>query len=184
MKIELLPCAPCDLEFVEKWINEKREAGWSLKRFGRLLPFLAFFTSGEGGEDYTISLKRPEEGGPKRVCILPDVGYIVKGKPKGAFGRSELLAASTRTGRSFIMMCGLWGVIIVYDSLTSATGIVFAAGNIACALALVAIGAYFMLLYDPAKSPRRLSLVIYILGTAFTLLWLLLLIIELTTMIP
>lgn len=57
MRLKLLPCAPCDLERVEEWINDEQKDGWRLKRFGILLPFLAFFVRDSAGGEYTISLE-------------------------------------------------------------------------------------------------------------------------------
>lgn len=104
MRLKLLPCAPCDLERVEEWINDEQKDGWRLKRFGILLPFLAFFVRDSAGGEYTISLEPPDDDGPERVCVLRNVGYVIKGKPRGAFDGESRRKASRRVGRNFIAM--------------------------------------------------------------------------------
>lgn len=183
MRLKLLPCAPCDLDGVEEWINDEQKAGWRLERFGLLLPFLASFAPDEKGGEYTILLEHTDEAGQERVCVLRDVGYVVKGKPHGEFDEGTLKAASRRVGRNFITMVVPYVLVMNFERRFASAGDL-AIGLIACVLALAVIGAYFMLLHDPAKVPRTLGLTMYILGTVFIRLWLLLLVIALVIAIP
>lgn len=187
MKFKLLPCAPCDLERVEAWINDEQKNGLRLKRFGVLLPFLAFFASGNGDEEYSISLERPDDDGPERVCVLRNVGYVVKGEPSGEFDESTLKAASSRVGRGFIMFVFPYVLIMGFGRMLvsgGGFGAILLAGFAACFLALIGAGLYFLLTYDPAKSPRARGLALYILGTTAIWVWVILLVIRLIAAMP
>lgn len=86
MRLKLLPCAPCDLERVEEWINDEQKDGWRLKRFGIPAPFLAFFVllTVRAGNTPIFARAPGRMDGPERVCVLRNVGYVIKGKPRGA----------------------------------------------------------------------------------------------------
>ena len=182
VRFKLLPCAPCDLDGVEEWINDEQKDGWRLERFGLLLPFMAFSAPDEGGGEYTISLEHTGEES-ERVCVLRDVGYVVKGKPRGGFDDAELKAASRKVGRNFITMVVPYVLVMNFERRFASAGDL-AIGLIACLVALAVVGAYFLLIHDPAKTPRGLGLAMYILGTVFIRLWLLLLVIALVIAIP
>lgn len=198
MKLKLLPCAPCDLERVEEWINDEQKDGWRLKRFGILLPFLAFFVRDSTGGEYTISLERPDDDGPERVCVLRNVGYVIKGKPRGVFDEGTRRAASRRVGRNFITMVFPFVLVMAppymqrrgaghaLPALESggAAGAVLLAGLAACFLAMIGAGLYFLLIHDPAKSTRARGLALYILGAAALWIWVVLLIIRLIPGMP
>lgn len=175
MKFKLLPCAPCDLDGIERWINDEQKAGWRLKRFGALLPFVAAFVpDGEGGE-YTITMDFPKLSGYERVCVLRSVGYIVKGKPKGAFGEGELRAAARKIGVLFAPLFVLSVATVMLPRMNTD----LLAWHIACALASVAVGAFFLLPYDPAKTPPKLGLALYSLGVLVFWAWFIGLVVDL-----
>lgn len=167
MKFKLLPCAPCDLDGIEKWINDEQKAGWRLKRFGLLLPFAAAFVPDGGGGEYTITMDFPKHSGYERVCALRSVGYIVKGKPRGAFDEGELRAAARKTGIQFALLFILSVAAVMLPRMNTD----LLAWHIACTLASVAIGAFFLLLYDPAKTPPKLGLALYSLGVLVFWAW-------------
>ena len=156
MRLKLLPCAPCDLERVEEWINDEQKDGWRLKRFGILLPFLAFFVRDSAGGEYTISLEPPDDDGPERVCVLRNVGYVIKGKPRGAFDGESRRKASRRVGRNFIAMVFPFVLLMSFPDMQrgGTAGTVLLVGLAACFLAMIGAGLYFLLIQDPAKSPR------------------------------
>ena len=53
------------------------------------------------------------------------------------------------------------------------------AWHIACALASVAVGAFFLLPYDPAKTPPKLGLALYSLGVLVFWAWFIGLVVDL-----
>lgn len=181
-----MPCAPCDLERVEEWINDEQKDGWRLKRFGILLPFLAFFVRDSAGGEYTISLEPPDDDGPERVCVLRNVGYVIKGKPRGAFDGESRRKASRRVGRNFIAMVFPYVLLMSFPDMQrgGTAGTVLLAGLAACFLAMIGAGLYFLLIHDPAKSPRSRGLVLYILGAIALWIWVVLLIIRLIPGMP
>ena len=186
MGFKLLPCAPCDIDRVEEWINDEQKDGWRLKRFGLLLPFLASFTSDEVGGEYTISLEHTDEES-ERICVLRNVGYVVKGKPCGTFDESTLTAASRRVGGHFIRMVFPYILAMNFERMLTLGGgprTILLVGFAACFLTLIGVGLYFLLLHVPAKSPRAVGLSLYVLGAAAVRVWLVLLIVRLITAIP
>lgn len=77
-KISLLPCAPGNLDEMNKWINEEAEQGWQITGSVFRLPFLARFRQGEGGP-YHLSCY--DLDGDKVICRLAGQLYVLAGYP-------------------------------------------------------------------------------------------------------
>lgn len=68
-KISLLPCAPGNLDEMNKWINEEAEQGWQITGSVFRLPFLARFRQGEGGPYQLFCGFIPVPDENLRVCF-------------------------------------------------------------------------------------------------------------------
>lgn len=80
-RVALMPCAPYDIDGVERWVNAQARQGWRVRSFVFLLPYLTVLEDMGRGSEYHISCERPT-GGSSYSCRMPFVfHYLVKGRP-------------------------------------------------------------------------------------------------------
>ena len=80
-RVALMPCAPYDIDGVERWVNAQARQGWRVRSFVFLLPYLTVLEDMGRGSEYHISRERPT-GGSSYSCRMPFVfHYLVKGRP-------------------------------------------------------------------------------------------------------
>lgn len=81
MRIVLLPCAPYELNYIERWANELAKTGWRLRSIPLLLPFLAVLEEAEPAR-YRLDYERRDYHG--YYCRVPFVRMLlIEGEPTG-----------------------------------------------------------------------------------------------------
>lgn len=110
-KISLLPCAPGNLDEMNKWINEEAEQGWQITGSVFRLPFLARFRQGEGG---SYHLSRYDLDGDEVICRLAGHLYVVAGYPDEEDEDIDEIKSAISSAADFPGICVLLEMAIFY----------------------------------------------------------------------